>query len=282
MGDRDHGAGVLGQVLLQPQHGLGVEMVGRFVEQEQVGLLEEQLAQCDPAPLAPGQGRDVGVRWWAPQGVHRLLQLGVEVPRVGVVDFLLEGAHLGEQGVEVGVRLGHLGADLVITVEFGLDLTRAFLDVAEHGLVLVEDRLLHEDAHGVAGRQPRLPVRGVVQARHDLEHRGLAGAVGTDNADLGSRQERQRHVVEDDLVAVRLAGARQHVDEFGHAARLGDSSPHPRIPFPRSRRSRAGAFGASGMPRPRRRSLAQAAERARSRISPVRWSTVTPPSDTTS
>jgi hypothetical protein len=39
------------------------------------------------------------------------------------------------QGVEVGVRLGHLSGDLVVAVELGLDLADALLDVAEDGLV---------------------------------------------------------------------------------------------------------------------------------------------------
>ena len=55
VGDRDDGAGVLGQVLLQPEHALGVEVVGRLVEQQQVGLLQQQLAQRDPAPLTAGE-----------------------------------------------------------------------------------------------------------------------------------------------------------------------------------------------------------------------------------
>jgi hypothetical protein len=37
-------------VLLQPGHALGVEVVGRLVEQQQVGRLEQQLAQRDAAP----------------------------------------------------------------------------------------------------------------------------------------------------------------------------------------------------------------------------------------
>jgi hypothetical protein len=33
-------------------HGLGVEMVGRLVEQQQLGLFQEQPAERDPAALA--------------------------------------------------------------------------------------------------------------------------------------------------------------------------------------------------------------------------------------
>ena len=62
VGDGEDGAGVLGEVLLQPLHALGVEVVGGLVEQQQVRLLQQQLAQRDAAALTTGEDRDVGVR----------------------------------------------------------------------------------------------------------------------------------------------------------------------------------------------------------------------------
>ena len=59
------------------------------------GCLQQQLAQRDAALLATGEHRHVGVRRRAAQRVHRLLELGVEVPGVAVVDLLLQLAHLG-------------------------------------------------------------------------------------------------------------------------------------------------------------------------------------------
>ena len=53
---------------------------------------------------------------------------------------------------------------------------------------------------------------------HDPQDARLAGAVGADDADLRSRKEVQRDVVEDDLVAVRLADLLHRVDELSHAA----------------------------------------------------------------
>ena len=43
VGDGDDGAGVLLEVLLEPLHGLGVEVVGGLVEQQQVGRLSSSL-----------------------------------------------------------------------------------------------------------------------------------------------------------------------------------------------------------------------------------------------
>ena len=216
VGDGDDGTLVGGQVLLQPQHALGVQVVGGLVQQQQVRCLQQQLAQGHAAALTTGQVLDLGVRRRAAQGVHGLLELGVQVPGVRGVDLGLELAHLLHESVEVRVRIGHLGGDLVEAVQLALDLGHALLDVAQHRLVLVERRLLHEDADRVARGQTSLAVGGLVQAGHDLEDGGLTGAVGTDHADLGAGQEGHGDVVEDDLVSVGLAGPDHLVDVLSH------------------------------------------------------------------
>ena len=36
----------------EPVHGFGVEVVGRLVEEQQIGLLEQQFAQGDATPFS--------------------------------------------------------------------------------------------------------------------------------------------------------------------------------------------------------------------------------------
>ncbi len=210
VGDGDDGAGVLREVLLQPLHGLGVQVVGGLVEQQQVGGLQQQLAQRDAAALTTGEVGDRPVAGRAAQRVHGLLQLGVQVPRVGVVEVLLELAHLLHQ--RVGVVGRHQLGDLVEAVQLAHDLGGAVLHVLQHGLGLVQRRLLEEHADGVARGEERVTVRRLLKTGHDLQHGGLTGAVGAHDADLRARQEAQRHVIEDDLVAVRLARLAHRVD----------------------------------------------------------------------
>ena len=136
VGDRQHRTGVRGEVLLEPEHALRVEVVRRLVEQEQVRPAQQELAQRHAAPLAPGQVHDRKVRRRAAQCVHRLLELRVDLPRVGVVEHLLQLAELLHE--LVAVVGGHLFGDGVVPVEFGLDLAEALLDVAEDGLLLVQ------------------------------------------------------------------------------------------------------------------------------------------------
>src|SRR6218665_2849031 len=49
----EHRTGILRQVLFQPQHTFGIEVVGRFVKQEQVGFLQEEFAQGHSTLLSP-------------------------------------------------------------------------------------------------------------------------------------------------------------------------------------------------------------------------------------
>ena len=117
VGDDQDGARVGDQVLLQPGDGLGVEVVGRLVEEQDLGGLEQQLAERDAALLAAGEGVDGGVVGRAAQRLHRDVDLAVEVPEVLGVDLVLEGGHLLHQ--LVGIVLGDLHRDFVVARRAG-------------------------------------------------------------------------------------------------------------------------------------------------------------------
>ena len=55
MGDEDDGIGALGEKLFEPLDGAYVEVVGGLVEEEKVGLLEEELGELDAH--APSAGK---------------------------------------------------------------------------------------------------------------------------------------------------------------------------------------------------------------------------------
>ena len=93
----DDRARVLVQMPLQPGDALGVEVVRRLVEQQQVGLFEQHLAQRHAAPLAAGELRDVGVARRQVHRVHRDFDLPVELPGVARLDLVLHLACSVEQ-----------------------------------------------------------------------------------------------------------------------------------------------------------------------------------------
>ena len=149
--------GVLAEEALQPLDRFGVEVVGRLVEQQQVGVLEEEPGERDAALLAAGQGRDVGVVGRAAQRVHRDVDVAFQVPGVGRVDLVLERALLGADGVVVGVGVGPLGHDRVVGIDQVLDRADAVEDVALDVLGRVELRLLAQvaDREARASGEPR-------------------------------------------------------------------------------------------------------------------------------
>ena len=180
-------------------------MVGRLVEQQQIGLVEQQLAERDAAALAAGELGHLGVVGRAAQRVHRQVDLAVEVPEVLGVDLVLQLRHL------VGGLVGIIGGDLVVAVEQRLLGGDALHHVLAHGLFRVELRLLLEVADAGAFRDPALAGELGVDAGHDAQQRGLAGAVDAEHADLGVRVERQMDVLQH-LLAGRIGlGQTLHV-----------------------------------------------------------------------
>ena len=113
----------------EPGDGFGIEMVGRLVEQQQVGLLEQQAAERDAASFAAGKLRHVGVVGRAAKRIHRLLDLALEIPQALGLDLVLELRHL------VRGLVGVVHGELVVAVEDRL----LFLH-AEHGVALHVER----------------------------------------------------------------------------------------------------------------------------------------------
>ena len=213
MGDHQHRAGIFLEVVFQPLDALGVEVVGRLVEQQDRRLLDQQPGQRDAALLTARKVLDRPVGRRAAQRLHRDFELVVERPAVDRVDLALELAHLLHQRVEIGVVLGiaHLGRDGVEAVDHVGDFAGAVLDVLEHILARVELRLLRQIADGDVLARPGLALEVLVDAGHDLHQRRLAGAVRADDADLGAVIELQVDVVEH-----RLLGAGEGLGHVLH------------------------------------------------------------------
>ena len=116
VGDGDHRARILLEMVLQPRHGLGVQVVGRLVEQQDVGLLQQEPAQGHAPLLAAGENADQRIARRAAQGVHRHFQTRVDIPGVQMIDLLLQLALPLQELVHLVVRhrLGELVADLVV------------------------------------------------------------------------------------------------------------------------------------------------------------------------
>jgi hypothetical protein len=198
VGDEDDVARIVDEMLFQPLHAFGVEMVGRLVQQQDFRLFEEQAAQRDAAAFTAGKIVHAPVAGRATQRLHRDFELVVERPAVDRVDLLLQVAHFGEERIEIGIlgRIAHDRRDFVEAIDEVGDLAHPVHDVFLDCLFRVELRLLREIADADALGRPRLALILGVIARHDLHQRGLARAVDADDRDLGSGEELQVDVVE--------------------------------------------------------------------------------------
>jgi hypothetical protein len=141
VGDEDDGAGECAEVVFEPADGFGVEVVGGFVEEEEVGLAGEGAAECDAAFFSAGEWGDGGIEGWCAEGRGGGFDAGIEVPAVGVVD---EVEEVGEFGI--GAVAGFVAADGID------DVGCAGGDVFEDAEVAIEFKLLGEvsDAEAAA------------------------------------------------------------------------------------------------------------------------------------
>ena len=216
--DGEHGARIVVEEVLEPQNGLGIQVVRGLVEQQQVRSLKQQFAQRHSTTLAAGKHAHRHTGIGALKRVHGLTELGIDVPAVGGVDLVLQLAHLGHEGIHVAIRIAHLLADLVEAIDLGKQVAECHTDVLDDRLVVIERRLLLKQAHRVAGREARLAVGDLLLTRHDLKQRGLAHTVGAHDANLRAGVERQGHVIQNDLVAMRLARLIHLKNELGHGS----------------------------------------------------------------
>ena len=209
VGDDEDRARIGAQMPFEPAGCLGVEVVGRLVEEEQFGLFQEQFAERDATALAARQLVDRPIVRRAAEGVHGLLDLRIEVPEILRLDLVLQTGHL------VGglVRIVH--REFVVAIEQRALRRHAFHDVLANVLGLVELRLLRQVADPCALGDPTFAVPVGIDARHDAEKGRFTGAVDAQHTDLGVRVEGQMDIVEDLLAArIGLGEAAHMIDEL--------------------------------------------------------------------
>ena len=140
---RDDGAGILLQIALEPRDRLGIQMVGRLIEQQHVGLRQQQPAQRDAALLAAGELRDLALPGRQPQRIGGDLELALELPAAGGIDRVLQACLLLEQLFHLLVvhGLGELLADAIEALEQCEGAAQALHDHGAHVLVGIELRV---------------------------------------------------------------------------------------------------------------------------------------------
>ena len=139
MGNRDNRSLVLLQMALEPLHTLCVKVVGRLVQQKHVRLAQQQTAEGHPPALATAEISYLGIRRRTLQGIHRPLQLGVDLPSFTMLYFLRKFALTYDELIHfvVGHRLAELQVHLLILPEQVHHFLYAFLNHLQHRLFRV-------------------------------------------------------------------------------------------------------------------------------------------------
>src|SRR5438270_5870303 len=156
--------------LLQGAERVDVEVVGGLVEEEDVAAGAQELREMDAIALPAGQV------------AHLLLLVGApEVEGRGV------SAGVARSGADLHVFLA--AGDLLPDAARGVERVAALGDVRE--------------LHGLA--DPERPSVGLLLAGDEAEERRLPGPVRPDDPDDPAARQREGEVLEEELVAVRLA-----------------------------------------------------------------------------
>ena len=237
----DQRAGVALEPVFQPQDGVEVQMVGRLVEQQQVGRAHQRLGQVQAHPPAAGKMRHgvVHLRLGKTQAGQQLL--GARAHRIG--------ARVGQRGVQfadaVAMRM------IVMRGIFRLVGRKFSLERAQRGVAV--DHIFKRRAvqcRGFLCHVRHAPLRrdfdaaavGVQATLQQAEQRGLAGSVGADQpdmlagieGDIGGIEQRFDAPGETQGLQANHGGALSSGAFRGHSEASGALNFPAKLPFYRS------------------------------------------------
>ncbi len=190
VGNEQHRAVEAQQRFLEPGDGADVQVVGRFVEQQQVRLGDQRLGQQHaPTPAAGEFGEGlVGRQLQAAEGaVHQLLQ----APAIARLEFLLDPREARQVIVGIDVQ-----AQVVVLGEQLADFRQTLGHHVEHCPFVGTRQFLGQFADLQRRCAPDFAVVGLLFALDHLEQAGLAGTVAPDHADPLATADLPRHLVQ--------------------------------------------------------------------------------------
>ena len=204
VGNEDEGIFVFLQVALEPCDMLFVQIVGGLVQQQDLGLFQQQLGQQDLGTLTAAQIGDVMVKTQRQQtqrtgnflntGIDHIEIVGIQ-HTLDLTQFIHEGIHL------FGRSIAQLVADLV---HAGLQIEEPAEGRAQNilnGHTGGKGSVLIEVAGADIARPFDLAFVGHQLAGDDIHKGRLAFAVGADQADVFTAQQAEGYVLENGAVA---------------------------------------------------------------------------------
>mmetsp|Transcript_24216 Transcript_24216/g.77328 ORF Transcript_24216/g.77328 Transcript_24216/m.77328 type:complete len:644 (-) Transcript_24216:48-1979(-) len=203
VGYQDERLGVVLQVALEEEHTEHVQVVGRLVEQQDIGGKEQGRAERHTHAPASGKALGGGHLHLLREPETRKHHAGAGVRRFGANrnELVIHLAQLLVDGGGIGARLVQLGEQEALALEQRLTLLVCRKQVVDDPGVVAHHFLLHVHHRDVWGKVVKLA------AGDALEQGGLAGPVLADEAVLAAVDDLERGVLEQGL-----AGANADVD----------------------------------------------------------------------
>ena len=191
-------------------------MVRRLVEDHHVGLGQQELGQHQPVLLAAAQGSHRLIERFAAetQAVEHALQAMVDVVGVLLVQLVLEVIVAGGQPLLLG-RItggGHVGRHFQRLLLQGHEVGQRAEGLIVQGAIGREMRLLFQVAQPRGRMDLARAGIGLVFAGENPQERGLAAAVGTNQADAVARADLEGDAAQDRLRSELPSDAR-HIQQ---------------------------------------------------------------------
>ena len=211
MGDQYKGVRIIAEVILQPVAGFEVEMIGGLVEEEKIGLLQEEFGEGDAHLPAAGKFFGLAGPVVAPKAKpgEDFADFGFERVAVARAEFMLEFlVAVGDGGILLAqvVELGHVVGEGLHLFFHGVEIVEDRHALGKDGATGEGEAVLREVAGGNAPGARDGAIVERFKSAEDFHDGGFAGAVGADEADAGLRRDEPVGIFEEQFVAVTLAG----------------------------------------------------------------------------
>lgn len=153
--------------ILKPAYRGYVEMVGRLVEEQHVGLLKKEFCELDahaPAARKLACGT-IEIAALKSETEKSLLDILLKVGHVDGIEFLAHGGYLlDESHIGVGFIVGAGGEFVVQSLDFclhGVEMGKSLRSLLKDSVVVFGHEMLRKIAHSAVARHRYRPARGI-------------------------------------------------------------------------------------------------------------------------
>ncbi len=218
----NHGVGIRAQVLLEPVARIEIQVVRRFVEEQEIRAAEQQLGQGDPHLPAAGErlGRTIAIVGAEAEPAQHGRDPQVHAVALVEPEAILKFAVAHEHRVVLALRHAGIAKTMFDVFHLALHVEQRLegsADFFENGAAAVRQPVLRQIADGERRRFDDAAGVGIVEPGQHLEQCGLAGAVRTAEADAVAVTNLPGDVVQQDAVA----------EGFGEVGKLNHSLGMP-------------------------------------------------------